>query len=70
MNAGKTIDLAVMNITIPSGMGGLQAMELLRQINPGILAIVSSGNTADPAMLIRASLVSRSRCRSLMRRPT
>ncbi|MBX7206757.1 MAG: protein kinase [Verrucomicrobiaceae bacterium] len=51
MSAGKTIDLAIIDLTIPSGMGGLRAMELLRQADPGIVAIVSSGNTSDPAML-------------------
>lgn len=49
--AGKKIDLAIIDLTIPSGMGGLRAMELLRKFDPSILAIVSSGNTTDPAML-------------------
>lgn len=49
--AGRKIDLAIIDLTIPNGMGGLRAMELLRKSDPEILAIVSSGTTSDPAML-------------------
>lgn len=51
MKSGKQIDLSIIDLTIPSGMGGLRAMELLRHLDPEIIAIVSSGETGDHAML-------------------
>ncbi len=51
LKSGKTIDLAIIDLTIPSGMGGLRAMELIRHLDADVLAIVSSGNTTDHAML-------------------
>ena len=37
-----------MDLTIPGGMGGSQAIKQLKEINPDVLAIVSSGYTNDP----------------------
>lgn len=51
LKTGRTIDLSIIDLTIPSGMGGLQAMEMLRTLSPGITAVVSSGNAAEPSML-------------------
>ncbi len=48
--AGAPFDLVVMDLTIPGGMGGKDAVALLRQIDPGIRAIVSSGYSSDVAM--------------------
>lgn len=47
----QPFDVVLIDLTIPMGMGGAQAMELLRQADPHVDAIVSSGNTADPTML-------------------
>ncbi len=47
----KPFDLVLIDLTIPLGMGGARAMELLRQADPEVDAIVSSGNRSDPAML-------------------
>ena len=51
MIAQKPFDLVLIDLTIPLGMGGARAMELLRQADPEVDAIVSSGNRSDPAML-------------------
>lgn len=51
MIARKPFDLVLIDLTIPLGMGGARAMELLRQADPEVDAIVSSGNRSDPAML-------------------
>jgi len=51
MMAQKPFDLVLIDLTIPLGMGGARAMELLRQADPFVDAIVSSGNRSDPAML-------------------
>ncbi len=40
----------IMDLTIPGGMGGKEAMEHLLRIDPGLKAIVSSGYANDPIM--------------------
>jgi serine/threonine protein kinase len=47
----KPFDVVLMDLTIPLGMGGAKAMELLLEADPQVDAIVSSGNRDDPAML-------------------
>lgn len=47
---GNRYDLLVMDLSIPNGMGGAQAMEKLRQLDPKVQAIVSSGYSDDPIM--------------------
>ncbi|MHB8110921.1 MAG: hybrid sensor histidine kinase/response regulator [Syntrophorhabdaceae bacterium] len=47
---GVPYDLVVLDLTVPGGMGGREAIECLRAINPKIKAIVSSGYV-DNAML-------------------
>ncbi len=47
---GRPYDLVMLDLTVPGGMGGAEAMERLRQIDPGIRAIVSSGYSNDPVM--------------------
>jgi len=49
--AKRAFDLVLIDLTIPLGMGGARAMQLLRQTDPHVDAIVSSGNRSDPAML-------------------
>ncbi|MBV6498647.1 MAG: Serine/threonine-protein kinase PknD [Prosthecobacter sp.] len=51
MMARRPFDLVLVDLTIPLGMGGARAMQLLRQVDPEVDAIVSSGNRSDPAML-------------------
>lgn len=51
MMAKRPFDLVLIDLTIPLGMGGARAMELLRQLDPQVDAIVSCGNRSDPAML-------------------
>jgi PAS domain S-box-containing protein len=48
--AGDKFGLVVMDLTVPGGMGGREAMEILRRIDPGICAIVSSGYSRDPVL--------------------
>ncbi len=42
--------LVIMDLTVPGGMGGLEAMEELRVFDPEVVAIVSSGYSSDPVM--------------------
>jgi len=48
--AGKPFDLVIMDLTIPGGMGGKEAFQTLRLIEPQTRAIVSSGYADDPIM--------------------
>jgi len=49
-DAGAPFDLVVMDLTIPGGMGGKEAISVLLQIDPGVRAIVSSGYSGDLTM--------------------
>ena len=40
---GGGFDLAVLDLTIPGGMGGLETLRMLRQIEPGVRAVCSTG---------------------------
>jgi PAS domain S-box-containing protein len=46
----RAFQVVVMDLTVPGGMGGREAMEKLRQIDPQIRAIVSSGYSQDPVL--------------------
>lgn len=50
LEAGSPYDVVIMDLTIPEGMGGKEAIERLRQIDPNITAIVSSGYSSDPVL--------------------
>jgi CheY-like chemotaxis protein len=41
-SAGQTPDLAIIDMTMPSGPGGLEAAQLLRMVEPSIRVAVSS----------------------------
>ncbi len=46
----RPFDTVIIDLTIPGGMGGKETIKMLKQINPGIKAIVSSGYSDDPIM--------------------
>jgi nitrogen-specific signal transduction histidine kinase/ActR/RegA family two-component response regulator len=48
--AGTPFDLAILDLTIPGGMGGLAAAARLRRIDPAIRTIAASGYSSDPVM--------------------
>jgi two-component system cell cycle sensor histidine kinase/response regulator CckA len=45
--SGDPYDLVILDLTIPGGMGGRQAMEELLKLDPAVKAIVSSGYSND-----------------------
>jgi PAS domain S-box-containing protein len=49
-DAGHPFDAVSMDLTIPGGMGGKNAIHKLREIDPQIRAMVSSGYSTDPIM--------------------
>ncbi len=48
--AEKPFDAVIMDLTIPGGMGGKEAIEKLLEIDPEVKAIVSSGYSDDPVL--------------------
>jgi len=50
MAKGEPYDLIIMDLTIRGGLGGKATINALRQINPKVKAIVSSGYSHDPIM--------------------
>lgn len=48
--AKKTFDAVIMDLTIPGGMGGKEAITKLLEIDPHAKVIVSSGYATDPIM--------------------
>ena len=48
--SGQPFDAVIMDLTIPGGMGGKEAIQQLLRIDPQAAAIVSSGYSNDPIM--------------------
>jgi PAS domain S-box-containing protein len=49
-DSGHPFDLVLMDLTVPGAMGGREATENLRKIDPAVKVIVSSGYSSDPIM--------------------
>jgi PAS domain S-box-containing protein len=47
LNIGRPYDVVIMDITVIGGMGGEECFKLLRQLDPDVRAIVSSGYDND-----------------------
>lgn len=43
MAAGRPFQVVILDLTVPGGMGGLDTFAALRELDPGVKAIVSSG---------------------------
>jgi CheY-like chemotaxis protein len=50
MEMNREFDVVMMDLTVPGGIGGKDAIKDLLRINPGVRAIVSSGYADDPVM--------------------
>lgn len=48
--AGKPFKAVILDLTIPGGLGGVECLRRLAQVDPGVRAIVSSGYSNDPVM--------------------
>jgi PAS domain S-box-containing protein len=44
------IDVAVVDLTVPGGMGGAECVKVLKDLKPELLCIVSSGYSEDPVL--------------------
>ncbi|MFA5236888.1 MAG: response regulator [Methanoregula sp.] len=49
-DAGRPFDVVIIDLTIPEGMGGKEAIGKLRTYDPDVKAVVSSGYANDPAV--------------------
>jgi PAS domain S-box-containing protein len=47
---GTPFTLVIMDLTVPGGMGGREAVARLRAVDPEVRAIVSSGYSSDPVL--------------------
>jgi CheY-like chemotaxis protein len=50
LQEGRPYALVILDLTIPGGMGGGQALEGLRKLDPEVKAIVSSGYSKDAVL--------------------
>ena len=47
---GRPYSIVVLDLTIPGGMGGAETMAKLRELDPQVCGIVSSGYSDDPVL--------------------
>jgi len=50
LRVGKRFDVVILDLTLPGGMGGKEALKKLLEIDPTVNAIVSSGYATDATM--------------------
>jgi CheY-like chemotaxis protein len=50
MEHGKRYDVVLLDLTIPDGLGGLETAAMLREGDPEVVTVVSSGYSVDPIM--------------------
>ena len=50
LDAGERFDVVIMDLIVPGGMGGKEALVQLIEIDPGVHALVSSGYSTDPVL--------------------
>ena len=51
LSSGNPFGAVIMDLSIPNGMGGREAIGKIVEIDPHVRAIVSSGNSSDPVMV-------------------
>jgi CheY-like chemotaxis protein len=49
-DSGRPFDLVILDLTVPGGMGGKDAMVRIREIDPEARVMLSSGYSNDPVM--------------------
>jgi CheY-like chemotaxis protein len=45
--AGRPYDLVFLDLSVPKGVGGMEALRMLREFDPAVRAVVSSGYAND-----------------------
>ena len=49
--SGRPFSAIILDLTIANGMGGLETFRTIREADPQVRAIVSSGHTRDPSVV-------------------
>ena len=55
VSGGAPFQLAILDLTIRGGMGGLETAEKLHELEPGLRIMVASGYSNDPVMADHAA---------------
>jgi PAS domain S-box-containing protein len=50
LKSGEPFDAVILDLTVPGGMGGKEAIQKLKKMDPNIKAVVCSGYSTDPIM--------------------
>lgn len=50
MTRNERIDVVILDLHLPSGLNGKETVKKLLSLDPGVKAVVSSGDTTDPGM--------------------
>jgi CheY-like chemotaxis protein len=48
--AGRSFDVVILDLTVKRGMGGEQAIGRIREVEPDVVAVVSSGYADNPVV--------------------
>ena len=48
---GPPFDIVILDLSVPEGMGGKEAIARLKAFDPAVKAVVSSGHSNDPVVL-------------------
>jgi CheY-like chemotaxis protein len=48
---GSPFDVVILDLSVPEGMGGKEAIVQLKAFDPGVKAVVSSGYSNDPVVV-------------------
>jgi signal transduction histidine kinase/CheY-like chemotaxis protein len=51
LREGCRFDVVILDLTVPAGIGGLEAIQWLRELDPKVQVLVSSGYADDPVLL-------------------
>lgn len=47
LSSGRAVDVAIIDLTIPDGMGGIETVARIREIDPDVRAIATTGHFQD-----------------------
>jgi len=50
LHAGSPFDAVILDLTVSGGMGGVDALKRIRELDPKVKALVSNGYSQDPVM--------------------
>jgi two-component system cell cycle sensor histidine kinase/response regulator CckA len=50
MKSGSPVEMVILDLVVPTGMGGKECIQKLQEIDPHVTAVVSSGYSDDPVV--------------------